>query len=149
MTSPKQFHATLHEWAEVFMRRSMRAWLSYVRSTGLSMPQYSTLMQLYYRGQCGISDVRAQLDVTPAAASQLVDRLVKDGYLERTEDAHDRRVRQLRLTDKSRALIEAGIQQRNAWTARLVDQLDPGRREAVAAALKHLIDATQALQPEE
>jgi len=42
---------------DVFMHRSMRGWGLFARSTGLSMPQFSVLMQLHHKGACGMSEI--------------------------------------------------------------------------------------------
>lgn len=145
MPSSKLFHAALHEWAEVFMHRSMREWWRYVRSTGLTMPQFNVMMKLFYGGGCGVSEISTHLDVTAAAASQLIDGLVQKGYLARVEAEHDRRAKQITLTAEGRALIEKGIEARSGWTRELTQHLDAERREAIGAALKQLAEATRKL----
>ena len=109
MSSPKQFNSAMRDWSEVFMQRSMREWWRYVKSLGLSMPQFSTLMKIYYRGGCGVSDISEHLDVTAAGASQIVERLVHAGLLERNEHPQDRRAKQLELSHKGKSLIEKGV----------------------------------------
>lgn len=143
--SLKQLTAALHGWAEIFMAHSMRAWMRYVRSTGLSMIQFNTLMRLHYRGQCALSEVGAELDITPAATSQMVDKLVQNGYLTRAEDPADRRVKVLTLTDKGRALVHAAVEARNAWLADLAASLPPADRAELARALGALTATARAL----
>jgi len=48
------------------------------------------------------------------AAGQMVERLVQQGFLERTEDPYDRRTKQLTLTAKGRALAQKSIEARPA-----------------------------------
>ena len=80
------------------MGRSMRDFTTFMRNSGLSMPQVSALFRLYYQGQCGVTDIADHLDVTSAAASQMIERLVQQGLLERSEDPNDRRVKQIDLS---------------------------------------------------
>ncbi len=141
----KQLNAALHNWAEIFMARSMQAWMRYVRGTGLSLIQFNTLMRLHHRGACPLSEVGAELDITPAATSQMVDKLVQTGYLTRTEDPTDRRVKVLDLTEKGRALVLAAVAARNAWLADLAASLSPSERAALAQALNTLAAAARAL----
>jgi DNA-binding MarR family transcriptional regulator len=123
----------------------MHEWNRYVKSTELSMPQFYMLMRLYHKGGCGISDISSYLDVSAAAASQLVDRLVREGFLERAEDPHDRRAKQVTLSPKGRALIEKGIEVRNRWLEKLIPRLTAEQRQTVAVALGHLTEATRAI----
>jgi len=143
MSSPKQFTTALRGWAEIFMAHSMRAWTRYVKASGLSMPQFSVLMRLHYRGGCGISDISEHLGVTAAAASQLVDRLVQGGMLERVEDPQDRRAKQVTLSTKGRALIAAGVEARNQWTEQLTTQLTAEERAEAIHALTILTTAAE------
>ena len=46
------------------------------------------------------------LDVTPAAASQAVERLVSDGLLDRRPDPKDRRAVVITISDKGRQLLD-------------------------------------------
>src|SRR3972149_2250710 len=50
MTRSVQFSQAIRSWMDAFMHRSMRGWGLFAKSTGLSMPQFSVLMQLHYRG---------------------------------------------------------------------------------------------------
>jgi len=147
MSSAKAFAATMRAWAEVFMAHSMHAWIRYFKASELSMPQVSALMRLYHGGECGISDLSAHLDVTAAAASQLVEGLVQKGLLERVENPHDRRAKQVSITPKGRALIQKGIEVRNQWIEKLAVHLTAEQRATVVAALKYLTQAAEQLEP--
>ncbi|MBI3760982.1 MAG: MarR family transcriptional regulator [Chloroflexi bacterium] len=149
MLPPKQFTQVLHEWAEVFMRRSMRDFILFTKDTGLSNPQISTLMRLYYRGACGVSDIGSHTGVTNAAASQMVERLVQNGLLERTEDPRDRRVKQLTLTKKGRTLIEKGIEARRRWLEELTTALTEDQQTEIITALTYLTEAARKLESPE
>ena len=130
---------------ELSTTRSMHDWGHYVRDTGLSIPQVGLLMQLYHHGRCGVTDISKQSGVTNAAASQLVDRLVDKQLLERTEDQHDRRVKQLSLTPKGRQLVEASIKERYQWVEELISNLSVEERENLLKALPAMVRALQTL----
>src|SRR5262245_16334643 len=120
----KQFHINyLREWMDLFMHRSMRGWGLFAKSSGLSMPQLTILMQLHHKGTCGMSHVSERLGVTPAAASQLAEKLVQSGYLERTEDPEDRRAKLLRLTKMGSKLVSDGMEERYRWMQDLAKRL--------------------------
>ncbi len=123
MTDNLQFSQITRQWMDIFMHRSMRGWSHFAKSTGLSMPQFSILMQLHHRGGCGLSEISERFDITNAAASQLVDKLVHSGYLERTEDPSDRRAKVLNLTDQGRSFVDQGIHERHRWVDELVRSL--------------------------
>jgi DNA-binding MarR family transcriptional regulator len=123
----------------------MRGWSHHARATGLSMPQFSILMQLYYRGFCGISDISDRFEISSAAASQHVENLVQQGLIARTEDPHDRRAKQIQLSDKGRILIEHSFGARYEWVNQLAKVIDPKDHEKVAEALSILTEAARKL----
>ena len=138
--SPQQ---TIREWMDVFMHRSMRGWTRFAKSTGLSMPQFSILMQLHHKGACGMSEISERFDISNAAASQLVEKLVHAGYLERAEDPSDRRAKLLKLSPSGAKLVEEGINERYRWMDELTKNLSAEERAKVAEALNILTDAAR------
>ena len=146
MSISTQFTAVLHDWAEVFMRRSMRDLVQFTKDSGMSMTQLSSLMHLHHQGVCGVSDIGAHLGVTNAAASQMIERLVQQGLLERSEDPLDRRVKQVRVTGKGRKLIEDGIEARRYWMEDLTIALTPEEQALITRALVLLTHAALRLE---
>jgi len=143
MTESLQFSNSLRQWMDVFMHRSMRSWHLFVKSTGLTMPQFSILMQLHYKGSCGMSEISEHFDISNAAASQLAEKLVQGGYIERDEDPNDRRAKQIQLTSKGRKLIEMGVNERYRWMDDLTSKLSAEEKLQVAESFKVLTEAAQ------
>ena len=148
MSKSVQFSQAIRSWMDVFMQRSMRGWGLFAKSTGLSMPQFSVMMQLHYKGACGMSQVSERFEITAAAASQLVDKLVQSGLIKRDEDPHDRRAKVLNITDKGRELIQRGIEERYRWVDQLEGRLTVGERAQVSEALNIMTRAAQELEAE-
>jgi DNA-binding MarR family transcriptional regulator len=149
MSVSKQFTTALRDWSDVFMRRSMRETIQFWKESALSMPQISTLMHLRHHGACGVSEVGAQLGVSNAAASQMVDKLVHLGLLARAEAEHDRRAKHLTLTPKGETFLQKGIEARRRWLENLADALTPEQQRAVSQALPYLTEAARKLEPQE
>ena len=146
MTNPVQFPQALRAWMEISTHRSMHARTLFAKSAGLSMPQLGILIQMHHKGRCGDTEIGEHYDITNAAASQLVEKPVQAGYLERTEDPNDRRVKQLNLTAKAEKLIESGAQKRYRWLDDLTSQLSTEQQTKVAEALEILTKAAQNLE---
>ena len=145
MSEAQTFSQIVRQWMDTFMHRSMRGWSHFVKSTGLSMPQFSILMQLYHKGASGMSDLSEGFGISPAAASQLVDKLVQADLLLRTENPNDRRAKQVALTARGKQLIEQGIAERYRWMEKLDENLSLEERNKVAEALKILDEAAKEL----
>jgi len=143
MSKSVQITQPLREWMDVFMHRSMRGWNHFAKSTGLSMPQFSILMQLHYKGPCGLSQISERFDISAAAASQLAEKLVQSGYLERAEDPNDRRAKNLKLSANGAKLVEDGIQERYRWMDELATGMKPEDCAKVVEALTILTQAAR------
>jgi DNA-binding MarR family transcriptional regulator len=139
--------AKLQEWIEVFMRRSMRNFLLYARETGLSMSQLGALFHIQ-RGASGVCDLGEGMGITSAAASQMLERLVQQGYILRSEDPHDRRVKQITLTEKGHQTLQESLNARQGWLEDLAQTLTPSEVEHVEVALSILIQKARQLEPQ-
>jgi DNA-binding MarR family transcriptional regulator len=149
MSSSDRLPGVLAEWTGVLMHASSNDFSRIMRDYSLSMPQLSTLMRLYYRRAGAVSDIASALGVTNAAASQMVDRLVQLGLIDRLEDKLDRRVKHVELTQKGRQLIQHTMDVRRRWMEDLTTRLTPEQQEAIVTALTLLTEAARRLeQPE-
>ncbi|MFM8369791.1 MAG: MarR family winged helix-turn-helix transcriptional regulator [Chloroflexota bacterium] len=146
MTKTLPISQSLRSWMDIVMHRSMRGWMTFAKSTGLSMPQFSILMQLHHKGPCGMSEISERFDITAAAASQLTEKLVQGGYIERAEDPNDRRAKSIQLTPKGRELVEAGMTERYRWMDELVSKLSAEDKPKVVEALIVLTEAAKQLE---
>jgi DNA-binding MarR family transcriptional regulator len=146
MSTSEQFSQVLQEWVGVAMRRSTVDMMQAMKESGLSMPQLSSLIGLYYRKMCGVSDLGSLLGVTNAAASQMVERLVQLGLLDRTEDPLDRRGKNITLTPKGQELIHKNLDARRKWMEDLTTALTPEEQQSIITALKLLTHAARTLE---
>ena len=145
MQLPDPVIASLHDWLGVFMQRSMRGFARYLRESGLSMSQIGALYHIHHQESSGVSDLGEHLGVTSAAASQLLERLVQQDLILRSEDPADRRVKQLVLTEKGSRVVEESFQARKAWLEGLAKTLSAAEKEQVVAALNILIEKAKQL----
>jgi DNA-binding MarR family transcriptional regulator len=128
---------------EATTHRAMRDQSRYVKSLGFSMPQFFILMQVYHKKQCGISDLSDHMEITAAAVSQTVEKLVQSGLLDRAEDPSDRRAKQVTLSAKGSELIEKSIAERFRWVDKLTAKLGADERKKVSEALAILTIAAK------
>jgi DNA-binding MarR family transcriptional regulator len=145
MSMTKQFSQTLHEGTHTFMRHSFHDFRRYMDASGLSSSQVNALMRLYHSGACGVSNIGEHVGISNAAASQMVDQLVRMGLVERTENLGDRRVRQLTLTEKGCSLAEKGVEARSRWMDDLSEVLTESQQAEICSALAQMIAAAHLL----
>jgi len=146
MASHSQLIQTMRQFMDIAVHYSMRASGHFMKARGLSTPQFSILMQLHHRGICGMSEVSEQFGTTPAAASQLVDKLVQNGLIHREEDPQDRRAKSLKLTEKGKELIQRGIEERYHWVEPLAGKLSAEERAKVSEALDIMTKAAREME---
>jgi DNA-binding MarR family transcriptional regulator len=81
--------------------------------SGLTLAQLKSLFLITNKGSTNFRKLAEALEVTPANVTRIVDRLVEQGLVSRTEDRKDRRMMILQPTDEGRAIIanlrESGI----------------------------------------
>jgi DNA-binding MarR family transcriptional regulator len=134
------FVDTLQRWIEVSMHRSIRNFIHYARETGLSMSQLGAMAHLRCSGTVGVTELGDHLGVTSAAASQMLERLVQQELILRSEDPSDRRVKQIFLTDKGLQVLHESIRAHQGWLYELGEVLSASEKETTIAALNILID---------
>jgi len=93
-----------------------------------------------------MSEVSNRFDISAAAASQLVEKLVHAGYLERAEDPTDRRAKLLTLSTQGEELIQKGAEERYHWLDDLTSKLSTVEQTKVVEALDILTKAAQTME---
>jgi DNA-binding MarR family transcriptional regulator len=128
----------LIDWSSTFIRLSLHDFNRFTRQVGLSLVQMSVLTHLYYRGPSEVTNFCEMLQISPAGASQMIERLVQEGMVQRAETPGDRRVRLVHLTEKGREVILQSIEARRAWISQLVATLSIEEQARIAEALRLL-----------
>jgi DNA-binding MarR family transcriptional regulator len=80
--------------------------------TRITLVQLALLDTLVREGQSRMTDLARQLNVSTAAMTGIVARLVRDGYVSRIDDQADRRIIKVRLTAKGNKIFKAITDQR-------------------------------------
>jgi DNA-binding MarR family transcriptional regulator len=145
MQSTDPLAASLQEWIHIFMRRSMRNLMLFARENGLSVSQIMTLFRIQ-KGGGGVNDMADSLGISSAAASQMLERLVQQDLIVRSEDPHDRRAKQIVLSEKGQAVIQESLHVRQDWLGELACTLSASEKDQVVAALDLLIEKAKFLQ---
>jgi DNA-binding MarR family transcriptional regulator len=115
-------------------RTTMQDW----QSLSISMAQIKVLMILSFKGSAAISKLAEELGVSHPTASQLVDRLVLAGHVERVESATDRRITLARLTEGGEQLAQRLWQGRMSHLRHCLAQLDEQDLAALRQGLRAL-----------
>jgi len=106
--------------------------------TKLGDSDFRVLEALLHKGPLPVNTVGAKVWLTPGSISVAVDRLVKKGLVSRKDHPRDRRVRQVELTAKGRALITHGFREHAAAMEMAVSVLSENERLTLLRLLKKL-----------
>jgi DNA-binding MarR family transcriptional regulator len=146
MTVPGAFSTALQKWIAIFMHNSMRGVFLFAKANGLSMSQLGALFHVV-EGCSGVSDIGGDLGISSPAASQMIERLVQQGLITRSEDPNDRRAKQIVLTEHGKQIVQESMRARSEWIDVLANKLSPAEQDQAAVVLTVL--ASRAGQPEE
>lgn len=92
----------IHDVARMLRREFDRR----VQSIGLTRSQWSVLVHLHRSDGIQQKELADLLDITPITLSGLLDRLERDGWVERRPDGSDRRAKRVFLTAKVAPVIK-------------------------------------------
>jgi DNA-binding MarR family transcriptional regulator len=95
----------------------------------------SALAAIHVHGPVTLGDLADHERVSPPTVTKVVNKLEDQGLVVRIVDPADRRICRVECTVAGAELIEQSRQRKNAWLAARIDELDPERRERLAAAL--------------
>jgi DNA-binding MarR family transcriptional regulator len=70
----------------------------------------------------------------------MLDRLVEEGLIERTEDPDDRRMKKISLTEKGCQIYKESLSARMRWLDELEQSLTEAEKETIISALQLMID---------
>lgn len=85
--------------------------------------------------------VAREIGISLSGATQIADRLVRAGMVERLPEADDRRVKLLRLTDHGENVIRARQERKARRAAAALERLPEDSRETVIRAFRTLLAA--------
>jgi len=109
-----------------------------IKRTELGDSDFRVLEALLHKGPLPVNTVGPKVWLTPGSISVAVDRLVKKGLVSRRNRADDRRVRQVELTPKGRALITRGFGEHAATMEEVASVLSKNERLTLLRLLKKL-----------
>ncbi|MFC4910012.1 MarR family winged helix-turn-helix transcriptional regulator [Actinomadura gamaensis] len=136
---------------QALVRRLRREREEALAEHGLHDWQYDVIWWLRSAGapyQAGPTWLAQVLDVRPATLTNRLERLERDGYVERVPDPDDRRRLLVRLTAKAREAWEAVYEDRSSGEHTLLAALSPDQRRQLAELLRIVTLAAEADGPD-
>lgn len=126
----------LHDAARLLRKRFEARASGY----GLSAAQWRLLVRLVKDEGVAQARLAELLEIEPISVSRLLDRMGEGGWIERRQDANDRRVRMIFPTDKSRAAFAEVKSMAGEVYEDALAGLSPEARKATIDGLIRIVD---------
>ncbi len=110
----------------------------------VTLPQLKSLFFIGSEGTTNLSSLASTLNVTPTNVTGIVDRLVKQGLITRTENPDDRRMLLLRVTKEGEELINRLRERRLGYLNAILKRISLEELETLSFGLKSIIRAIEA-----
>ena len=144
--SLSEFSDRVVEIMPVISREFYRKQIGEFYKMKITMPQFVALEILHREGQSRMTDLARLINVSTAAMTGIVDRLVRDGYVQRASDPDDRRIIKVDLTAKGSRAVKTIIDQRKHIFSKIFGVLSQEDREGY---LKILVSVRDRLKEQE
>jgi DNA-binding MarR family transcriptional regulator len=102
----------------------------------LTFTQLRALSVLARKQPQRMSDLADALDMTPASASALVDRIDQRGFVTRRSDPDDRRTVLVELSRRGQRILDVMERGSSDHFSRLIEKMTPSERDALATTLR-------------
>ncbi len=120
----------LRHVATVIMHRGRE----HLEDYNITPPQFTALLSLIDAGEITMGDLCQKLYLACSTVTDLIDRMEKNGYVERFKDSKDRRVIRLRVMPGGWAVYEDVIKTRKAYLESVLSHLgEPERRQLITS----------------
>jgi DNA-binding MarR family transcriptional regulator len=113
----------------------------------INVPQFLILNHLLQKKESNMKELTGLINLTGAATTGIVDRLVSSDYVARCFDSRDRRVIKVRLTAKGKALILRVYAERKKIIMHLFQKVSERDRQEYLRILTQIKDALNKENP--
>jgi len=117
-------------------------------SLPLTIAQLKSLFFIRNQGSTNSGTLAAALGVTPTNTTGIVDRLVKQDLVSRTENPKNRRMLLLRATDKGEELVARLRERRRGYLSDVLQRMSVDELTTLAQGVASLARATEAQEKE-
>ena len=138
--SVSEFADKVGEIMPVIAREFLRHQTEEFYRMKITPPQLIILELLHKLGESGMTDLAHILNVTTAAMTGIVARLVRDGYVVRASDPDDRRIVRVRLTSKGVRTVKNMLEYRKKMIVKIFSVISKNERDEYLKILEHIME---------
>jgi MarR family transcriptional regulator, organic hydroperoxide resistance regulator len=112
----------------------------------MTIAQLKSIFFIASRGKTNFKKLADALGVTPPNITGIIDRLVEQGLVSRTENTEDRRIMLLQVTEKGQQLVNTLVENRFLQMNTLMMQLNDEELLGLRTGYKGMLKAAEAMK---
>jgi DNA-binding MarR family transcriptional regulator len=143
VSAPEKLEGILSSFAEVMSMILLDVHQQHLAELDLTLPQAQVLRVLRRNGTVPTGRLAAELRISAPAITQLTDRLIRKGLIERRTATGDRRSVLVALSGKGKRLVDLYRKRRCEIFSAALAELDEIERAEVGASLEKVIAALE------
>lgn len=109
-----------------------------VSNFDITPPQLDALLVLREFGELTMGELCGRMFLACSTATDLIDRMERNGLIERVRDTNDRRVIRLRVLDKGSVVIDEVLVARRDYLSTILTEVDVPDKERLIQSLEQL-----------
>ncbi len=137
------------------MEKALRMISAHIKQKGreilndfsITPPQFVALQWLFEQNEMTIGDLSNKMYLAYSTTTDLIDRMEKNGLVQRVRDPKDRRVVRIQKLDKGYEIIEEVIKRRQNYLKELTEQFSDQEIENLHQSLHLLYDKMDMYHP--
>ncbi len=115
----------------------------YQQEFGITIPEWRVVAHLSQVQKTSIREICKKVEMDKSKTSRAAARLVERGYVTRKTNRADRRLIELSLTEKGRAMVAEIARMGARFQAEFEARISPADRPGFLGAIEHLMETTK------
>ncbi|MFA5338303.1 MAG: MarR family transcriptional regulator [Candidatus Omnitrophota bacterium] len=127
--SLETFADRLNELIPLVFKELTKKLTTELHKSKITLPQFFVLEFLGREGESKMTELAHFMNVTTAAMTGIVDRLVREEYIERIYDKNDRRIIKVKLTNAGNNLVRKICERKQQMVIKIFEKISEVDRE--------------------
>lgn len=104
----------------------------------ITTPQFNALLHLIYHGSLTIGELGEKMYLACSTATDLIDRMERNGLVARERDKNDRRVVRLKVLERGHKMVDEVMAARINYLSGILEQVDESDRAQMIESMQLL-----------
>ncbi|MFA6079526.1 MAG: MarR family transcriptional regulator [Candidatus Omnitrophota bacterium] len=133
-----EFSDKMNNIMPIILREYMKNRVDEFHKVKVTLPQFIVLHMLKMHGECKMTDLAHFMNVTTAAMTGIVDKLVRNNCVVRVNDPADRRIVKIKLMTKGENILKIIREDEKKITMEIFGMISQKERDDYLKILQHI-----------